>query len=422
MSEDPERQKPTRTSPAGGAAGLRWGDPVSVERQLELEQWLGQWASATASERNARNGPFAGVVLTGADVFWLSARVVADQGTLASTHAEAEKLLRTISLEVLRPLPEERLHRLSEQELRSVTDQTPRYYEIDLSELHLEGAILRYADLTDAILTNAHLEEAKLDFAHLKRAACIGTHLERASLFSADFEDANLEWAHLERANLALVQLANTFFLDTVLTDAVFGGAGWRTTPTLAGIDWNQVPVLGDETLARSTLNPHSKQHKTSADWLEGYRDAVRANQALAVALQEQGLQEEAAHYAYRAQLLQQRVLWRRHAYGRYLFSRFLDGLAGYGYKPVRSLLVYVLAIAGFGALYYGVGAATGLHLAWYEALVVSLTAFHGRGFFAQQFSPGDPQALVAAVEAVVGLVVEVSLIATFTQRFLGSR
>jgi hypothetical protein len=72
--------------------------------------------------------------------------------------------------------------------------------------------------------------------------------------------------------------------------------------------------------------------------------------------------------------------------------------------------------------LYYGIGVVTGPHLAWYEAVVVSLTAFHGRGFFAQQFSPGDPQALVAAVEAVVGLVVEVSLIATFTQRFLGSR
>jgi hypothetical protein len=52
------------------------------------------------------------------------------------------------------------------------------------------------------------------------------------------------------------------------------------------------------------------------------------------------------------------------------------------------------------------------------EAIVVSLTAFHGRGFFATAFQPGDPQAAVAALEAVFGLLIEVSFIATFTQRF----
>jgi hypothetical protein len=52
----------------------------------------------------------------------------------------------------------------------------------------------------------------------------------------------------------------------------------------------------------------------------------------------------------------------------------------------------------------------------------VSLTAFHGRGFFAQQFSPGDPQAIIAAVEAVVGLLIEISFIATFTQRYFGAK
>ena len=57
-------------------------------------------------------------------------------------------------------------------------------------------------------------------------------------------------------------------------------------------------------------------------------------------------------------------------------------------------------------------------HLQWYEALVVSLTAFHGRGFFSNQFTPGDPQSFVAAAEAVIDLLIEISFIATFTQRF----
>ena len=60
-----------------------------------------------------------------------------------------------------------------------------------------------------------------------------------------------------------------------------------------------------------------------------------------------------------------------------------------------------------------------GTHL-WNEAIVVSMTAFHGRGFFPDQFHPGDPQALVAAIEAFVGLLIEVTFIATLTQRLFG--
>jgi hypothetical protein len=95
---------------------------------------------------------------------------------------------------------------------------------------------------------------------------------------------------------------------------------------------------------------------------------------------------------------------------------------AGYGYKPGRSLLARLVLVVGFAAAYFELGVTAPLHLAWYEALVVSLTAFHGRGFFAQQFNPGDPQAILAAGEAVVGLLIEISFIATFTQRFFGSK
>jgi hypothetical protein len=99
---------------------------------------------------------------------------------------------------------------------------------------------------------------------------------------------------------------------------------------------------------------------------------------------------------------------------GQYLFSLFLDLLAGYGYKPLRSFLAYLLVIAGFATIYYLLGP----HLTWNEAIVISMTAFHGRGFFPNQFKPGDPQSLVAAIEALVGLIIEVTLIATLTQRF----
>jgi hypothetical protein len=92
-----------------------------------------------------------------------------------------------------------------------------------------------------------------------------------------------------------------------------------------------------------------------------------------------------------------------------------LDAVSGYGYRPMRSVLTYLLVVAGFAVAYFALGGATGHPLAWNEALIVSLTAFHGRGFFATAFQPSDPQ---AAVEAVIGLLIEIIFIATFTQRF----
>ena len=38
--------------------------------------------------------------------------------------------------------------------------------------------------------------------------------------------------------------------------------------------------------------------------------------------------------------------------FGQYLFLGFLDLLAGYGYKPVRSVLAYLIIIFGFMGLY----------------------------------------------------------------------
>src|SRR5713226_4738164 len=151
---------------------------------------------------------------------------------------------------------------------------------------------------------------------------------------------------------------------------------------------------------------------------------AVRANRQLAIALQSQGLNEDAARFAYRAQVLQKSVFWfqmleqgvnlrqRLQALGAWLFSWFLFSLAVYGYKPGRSFFAYLLVIGTFMALYLLLDP----HLSWYECIVVSMTAFHGRGFSPSTFSPGDPLSIAAAVEAFVGLIIEV----TFIGRFFG--
>ena len=103
-------------------------------------------------------------------------------------------------------------------------------------------------------------------------------------------------------------------------------------------------------------------------------------------------------------------------ALGAWLFSWFLFLLAGYGYKLWRSFLAYLLVIGTFTALYLLLDPC----LAWYEAIVVSMTAFHGRGFSPNTFSPGDPLSIASAVEAFFGLLIEVTFIATLTRRFFG--
>jgi hypothetical protein len=86
----------------------------------------------------------------------------------------------------------------------------------------------------------------------------------------------------------------------------------------------------------------------------------------------------------------------------------------------VRSLFWYFVIIIGFALAYFVFG-----HLSLFpDALVFSLTSFHGRGFFpglGNEASLHNPLVVLAAVEAVIGLFIEISFIATFTKRYFGS-
>jgi hypothetical protein len=151
---------------------------------------------------------------------------------------------------------------------------------------------------------------------------------------------------------------------------------------------------------------------------------AMRANRQLAVVLRAQGLNEVADQFAYRAQVLRRRAL--RHsgtrAYGSYLFSWLLDVLAGYGYKPGRTRVAYLATMLGFAITYYVLGHVVGNQplMSPLSALIISIISFHGRGFFPAGFLPTLPMAAYASCEAIIGLTIEISFIATFTQRYFG--
>jgi hypothetical protein len=110
---------------------------------------------------------------------------------------------------------------------------------------------------------------------------------------------------------------------------------------------------------------------------------------------------------------------------GRWAFSWLLNLVSGYGDKPGRALACYLAVVAAFTGAYWAITnqlfsflQSGSSHLLWYEALVLSISSFHGRGFFPTMLSLGDPIAVVAAAEAIIGLFIELVFIATFTQRF----
>jgi Pentapeptide repeats (8 copies) len=306
--------------------------------------------------------------------------------------------------------------------------------QYEMATIHLEGADLAGSHLEGARLFKAHLEGARLYLASLKEAYLREAHLERTDLFRAQLQGVILRGAYLGGANLRRAYLERAELERAVLTDEQhlsprFADVHWGTID-LTGVKWSQVEILGDEHKAQQRKSTDGSAKKKSKQF-EEYEAAVRAYHQLTSVLQNQGLNDEAARFAYRAQVLKKWILWHQifrrgmtfrsqlQAFGAWFFSWFLFLLAGYGYKPSRSFLAYLLVISGFAMAYYLLDHTVGPALSPLGALVFSMTSFHGRGFFpGNNISLDDPLTVLAALEALVGLIIEVTFIATLTQRF----
>lgn len=457
-------QKPWRLDLRG--ADLRYIDLHALPlARLRGSLTREEWEDATEEQRAA-----AAVLLTGADL----SEAHLEEADLIGVHLE-KVALHEAHLEKA-DLARARLERafLARVHLKEADLSEAHLEKADLSEVQLQGATLKWthleqaylngarlektdlsgARLEKAYLSEAHLEQADLSEAFLEESYLSGAYLQGADLRGAHLEGAYLNEAHLEGAALYKAHLQRTFLYKAHLEGAKLSStdimasakfaAGRRTKdvllktaaesgeqhigPSLADaqwgnvnlavVKWSQVDMLGDEYEARQATS--EGKTKNSATRLEEYEAAVRANRQLAVALRAQGLDEEGARFAYRAQFVQRIVLRRQGKFGQYLFSLLLDLLAGYGYRPGRSVMAYLVVIFGFMSLYLITAHGSAIHLRWDEALVLSVSSFHGRGFFLQDVTLGDPFVRLAAAEAVLGLLIEVIFIATFTQRFFG--
>ena len=343
------------------------------------------------------------------------------------------------------------------------------FEEADLSESDLRGAKLRGAKFGGCNLSRVRLEGADLTGAKLIR-------VERA----------------LRRGPRKVVALCGARLDgDTDLKDLTIADhRGWA--PEVADVEWGAVNLtritdlrlverLGDETILAET----GGKAQSPADRLEAHEIAVRANRQFARALRNQGLNAWALKFMYRARVLERRALrWRgrwsapltveppgpsalagsltghdrlwsqlnsvmRHARGwrgqparratRWLgcaLARMgflmLGAVAGYGFKPGRSVAFYLGALVSFAGGYVAIAQ----HFAtpscptdasdpmqalscghdFGSAFLMSVLSFHGRGL-ANGFDLQNPLTALAALEAVVGLTLEVTFIVAYTQR-----
>jgi uncharacterized protein YjbI with pentapeptide repeats len=298
--------------------------------------------------------------------------------------------------------------------------------DVHFEEANLSNALLEDARLRGAYLEGAILFETSLHEATLYRAHFGGAYLRKAKLEKANLRFADLRGVYLRNASLAGADLRNTIFnaetdLERViLGDENFGYVSFADVHwgdvNLSLVDWTRLKVLGDEYEAGQKKD-FDKKVKVKEIWLREYQSAVRANRQLGVVLRDQGLNELADRFPYRAQVLQRKVFWKQKKIGQYLFSLLLSLLAGYGYKPWRAFLAYLLVITAFATTYFALGRTVGPVLSPLGSFVFSMTSFHGRGFFPGGIALDDPLTVLAALEAFVGLLIEVTFIATLTQR-----
>jgi uncharacterized protein YjbI with pentapeptide repeats len=334
----------------------------------------------------------------------------------------------------------------------------------DLTGAHLEAARMNRAQLRNAQLVGAWMEAAELanaklrrthmDNAHLEGATCRNVNARGAVLAGAYLGGANFMGAHLEGSDLRDAKLfgavvsakdverihqAEDFarsgmkpvfparlsgaHLETAIMDPATQlqglclGTNDQDAPFLADVRWGgaNLSLVKWHTCRFGEMGAvKDKSGKSHKQRVEDCGAAVRLNRQLAAELRNQGINEAANRYALRAHIMQRKLHWHERRPISWIASCFLNLVSGYGYRPWASVAIYAFVIGAFGFAYYEVGAARAPHLNIVEALTFSILSFHGKS---GGQSLGDLIVQLSAIEAILGLLIEVTFIVSFTQR-----
>lgn len=438
------------------AHGQGWRTEPEIEsaRQRELNACLEKCADLK-EEEIIKEGkyPFKGIELSRSDIEWLLETYENGHGPVKwsdLSQREREGLdLRGANLQGvnLRGLPLARMR-------GGLTPEEWREHKIgpeerDIAAIHLEKAHLEGAHLEGAKLGRAYLGGANLFNAHLQQAILHGTHLE-----GTNFYGAHLEGTDLRRVFFDTTTVLERAALSSAESSVKVADVRWNSV-NLVVVEWKQGKIGGRERREKYlVLGDESRLHDSkkveAGIRLHYFNAAIRANNQLAIALRDQGLNDEAAYYAYRAQFLRRKALWWQALTGAvdtvdkpknesewegkdvaplrllqkgqklaaYAFSAFLALLSGYGYKPQRCFYGYVIVVVAFTLLHYIVGKGA---IDLLTSFFMSIQAFHGRPFLSFSLRPGttNPYLVLESIETIFGLLIEALIVAIFTQRIL---
>jgi hypothetical protein len=129
-----------------------------------------------------------------------------------------------------------------------------------------------------------------------------------------------------------------------------------------------------------------------------------------------------ASRYRFREQQLERKALFAERKPGPALLQWIIERISGYGERPWWAFGTYLVTIFFFAIIYfilYSSGLTAEPNVGILEALVLSVTSFHGRAFLVGNLPPSDWTAIVAAFEAIVGFFIEIVFIVSFSRRFL---
>ena len=253
------------------------------------------------------------------------------------------------------------------------------------------------------LFTRAQLDESDFGGDELAAVDFAGSSLAGANLGSTNLAGANLIGSFMDiRTNLDGAVLAHSSRSRSRLLNVRWGDA------QVTGIDWSAVPV------ARARSDGGTPV------------EALQENIQLALLLESQGLVVDAGRFSLQARRLERGIRGNRSVVSfqvRWLGSLLLDAVSGYGFQMERAVAAYVGVVAIFAAIYalsprlFGWSAFQPTITDWWGYLAFSAMSFHGRGFITNGLNASSPLALIAATESLVGLVIEVILIATLTRR-----
>lgn len=308
----------------------------------------------------------------------------------------------------------------------------------------------------DVTLKKAIEDESKsgrcLAGAFLKNAALggnwfnRGVDLSRADLRGANLSGAHLSYGSLRNANLAFATFESAYLGDVDLSGCVFGGATLFNAK-FRNNDFTQVTGL-EKAAFRDGRGGLVAKYRMLEDYPEQAEPMYRA---LAAYFSSRGALDDASWAAYRYRVMHHRILRKKLSFtanvidtmartsltGQELdvkalaevgFASWMSMLLefaksclyrwafGYGEKPLRVAFVSGTVILSYAGVYtwFGALAEKGFYTALYFSIVTFTTLGYG------DLHPASAFRLVAASEALVGLLLSGLFLFTLSRRAIG--